>query len=123
MHPTRSKHMPMNPRTLLPCLALMLLCACAAPLPKGSDADGALLKTAVDNPLRTAAYRERDGARHPYETLRAFGLQPEQTIVEIAPGGGWYTEIIAPYLRDHGHYIAALYVEDDPAGQAEATLA
>jgi predicted methyltransferase len=113
--------MPMNRRTLLP--ALLSLCACAAPLPKGSDADGTLLKAAVDSPLRTVAYRERDGARHPYETLRAFGLRPEQTIVEIAPGGGWYTEIIAPYLRDHGHYIAALYVEDDPAGQAEATLA
>jgi predicted methyltransferase len=113
--------MSMIRRRSLPCLAAValavaLMTACAVsiptPTPKGGDADGALLQEAVDSPQRTAAYRARDGARHPYATLRAFGLQPEQTVIEIAPGGGWYTEILAPYLRQRGHYVAALYVED-----------
>lgn len=50
----------------------------------------------------------RDGARHPKETLQFFGLQANQTVIEITPGAGWYSEIIAPLLKDHGHYIAAL---------------
>lgn len=40
--------------------------------------------------------------RHPYETLNFLGLRPDSTVVEISPGGGWYTEILAPYLRDKG---------------------
>lgn len=50
----------------------------------------------------------RDGSRHPRETLQFFGLQANQTVIEITPGAGWYSEIIAPLLKDHGHYIAAL---------------
>ena len=100
--------------------SLAALAACAAP-PVDSDADGQQLAAAVASPLRAAANRARDGARHPFETLRAFGLRPGQTVIEIAPGGGWYTEILAPYLRPDGpggpsgpsgHYAAALYVED-----------
>ncbi|MBU2884465.1 methyltransferase [Gilvimarinus agarilyticus] len=49
----------------------------------------------------------RDESRHPGETLSFFGLEPDMTVVEIAPGGGWYTEILAPYLRDTGTYYAA----------------
>ena len=104
-------------------LALALLAACTTP-PAGRDADGRQLAAAIAGPLRTEANRSRDGARHPYETLRAFGLQPGQTVIEIAPGGGWYTEILAPYLRERGRYIAALYVEEaaTPA-QTEALIA
>jgi len=65
---------------------------------------------ALDRPA--SAIRARDGARHPFETLRAFGLRPGQTVIEIAPGGGWYTDILAAYLRAEGQYAAALYVED-----------
>ena len=90
-------------------LALLAACATTAP---DEDADGQHLAAAVASPLRSAANRARDGARHPFETLRAFGLRPGQTVVEIAPGGGWYTEILAPYLGAAGHYSAALYVED-----------
>ena len=50
----------------------------------------------------------RDGARHPVETLKFFGVQPHHTVVEILPGSaGYYLEILAPYLRDQGRYIAA----------------
>lgn len=111
--------MPMIQRALRAPLLLTfaLLAACATPAPD-SDAGGAQLRSAIESPLRTEPNRARDGARHPYETLRALGLRPDQTVIEIAPGGGWYTEIIAPYLRERGHYVAALYV-DEAATPAE----
>jgi predicted methyltransferase len=66
------------------------------------------LEARVAGPQRTAANRARDPYRHPAETLTFFGVRPEMTIVEIWPGGsGWWTEILAPYLRDAGKYYAA----------------
>ncbi|MEP7099144.1 MAG: methyltransferase [Burkholderiales bacterium] len=88
--------------------AIALLDGCATPAPNPDDAQ---LAASIASPMRGDANRARDGARHPYETLRAFGLRPGQTVIEIAPGGGWYTEILAPYLRERGRYIAALYVD------------
>jgi predicted methyltransferase len=72
-----------------------------------ADPDGSALAAVLDGAQRSAANRARDGARHPYDTLRFFGLAPGQTVLEIAPGGGWYTEILAPYLRDHGRLYEA----------------
>lgn len=71
------------------------------------------LRAAVDGPHRSAAYRARDVARHPYETLRFFGLAPSQTVVELSPGAGWFTEILAPYLREAGQLYAAHEAADD----------
>ena len=65
---------------------------------------------------RTAENKARDVYRHPVETLGFFGLKPDTTVVEIWPGGGWYTEIIAPYVRDKGKYIAAGF---DPDSEIE----
>ncbi len=58
----------------------------------------------------------RDVYRHPQETLSFFGVAPNHTVVEITPGGGWYAEILAPYLRESGRYVAAVV---DPAAVAE----
>jgi predicted methyltransferase len=66
------------------------------------------IDTALAGSHRSDAERARDRYRHPRETLLFFGLRPSQTVVEIAPGGGWYTKILAPVLRDQGRYIAAL---------------
>jgi predicted methyltransferase len=66
------------------------------------------LDTAMADSIRTAEERARDRYRHPRETLLFFGLRPNQTVVEILPGGGWYTKIIAPIVADRGRYIAAL---------------
>jgi predicted methyltransferase len=55
-----------------------------------------------------AASMARDQYRHPRETLGFFGLNAGQTVVEITPGGGWYTEILAPALLGDGHYVAAV---------------
>lgn len=65
------------------------------------------LKAAITGAQRTPAYAERDPWRHPYETLSFFGLRPDMTVVEINPGGGWYTEILAPVLRDRGLLVLA----------------
>ena len=66
-----------------------------------------LLKQAVAGGWRSDAHKARDQYRHPVETLEFFGLRPNMTVVELAPGGGWYTEILAPVLKGHGHLIAA----------------
>ena len=65
------------------------------------------IAAAVADPRRKAENRARDQYRHPVETLSFFGIQPDQTVVEIWPSGGWYTEILAPLLKDKGRYIAA----------------
>jgi predicted methyltransferase len=62
---------------------------------------------------RSAEQRARDPFRHPKETLEFFGLRPDMTVVEVWPGNGWYTEILAPLLRDRGTLYAA---QLDPAG-------
>lgn len=67
---------------------------------------------------RSDANKARDAARHPVETLNFFGVKPTMTVVEVSPGAGWYTEILAPYLRDQGKlYVAAA---DPQAGERSA---
>lgn len=67
---------------------------------------------AVADPHRTAAFVARDNSRHPAETLAFFAVEPSMSVVEIWPGAGWYTEILAPLLRDQGQLYAAHF---DPA--------
>lgn len=75
--------------------------------------DAAGLEMAIRGNWRDPKNVARDSYRHPHETLAFFGVRPEQTVVEITPGGaGWYAEILAPYLRERGQYIAAVV---DPA--------
>ncbi len=81
-------------------------------LAQSSDTADAALRAAIAGSHRSQANRARDGARHPYETLRFFGVQPHHQVVELAPGAGWYTEILAPYLREHGRLYAAHYPAD-----------
>ena len=84
----------------------LLLAGCAAPPPS----DPATL-TALDRVLagehRAPENRARDAWRHPKETLEFFGIREDMTVVEVWPGAGWYTEILAPLLRDRGHLYAA----------------
>jgi predicted methyltransferase len=94
-------------------LALLVIAAAAGALAtvvavvaEAAPADP--LAAAIASPTRTAKNVARDKYRHPLETLRFFGLRPDQTVVEIWPGGGWYMEILAPYLRDNGKYYAAI---------------
>lgn len=57
---------------------------------------------------RSDANQARDRYRHPRETLAFFGVKPDQSVIEVWPGGGWYAEMLAPLLREQGHYVAAL---------------
>jgi len=61
---------------------------------------------------RSEANSARDMYRHPWDTLEFFGMQPSMTVVEIWPGGGWYTEILAPALRGTGKLVVASFGED-----------
>jgi len=64
------------------------------------------LRAAIAAPTRTPANVARDRYRHPAETLAFFGIRPTDTVVEIWPSGGWYTEILAPWLAARGAYYA-----------------
>ncbi|UZW55296.1 methyltransferase [Sphingobium sp. JS3065] len=64
------------------------------------------IAAAVAAPSRTPANIARDTYRHPAETLAFFGVKPDQTVVEYAPSGGWYTEILAPLLHHKGSFYA-----------------
>ncbi|MEP5765838.1 MAG: methyltransferase [Halieaceae bacterium] len=77
------------------------------------QADSARLEKAIAGDQRTPAYAARDQYRHPLQTLQLFDLQPNHKVVEVWPGGGWYTEILAPYLRKNGKLIAAHYDGED----------
>ena len=65
------------------------------------------LKESVESQDRTPQFTSRDVYRHPYETLTFFNIQPDMTVVELNPGGGWYTEILANYIHYPGTLIAA----------------
>jgi predicted methyltransferase len=79
--------------------------------PAGADGQARTgLEAAVNGDHRTSGSKARNEFRHPLETLAWFGIAPEMTVIEISPGGGgWYTEILAPFLRDHGKLYAASY--------------
>ena len=85
--------------------------------------DDALAK-AISSDFRQASNAERDQYRHPAETLAFFDIKPTQTVIELWPGGGWYAEILAPYLAKEGHYIGANFetapTEDTPGNQYRA---
>ena len=70
------------------------------------------LRSAVDSKDRSEKNVARDEFRKPYETLSFFQLEPDMTIVELSPGGGWYTEILANYIRESGNLIAAHFSKD-----------
>ena len=87
------------------------------PPTSASDFTASQLDDVLAGSWRSEANRARDAWRHPKATLQFFGIQPDQTVIEITPGGGWYAELLAPLLHDNGHYIAA---EQAPSSNSEA---
>ena len=67
------------------------------------------LEDVISGDHRSAKNKARDVFRNPLETLNFFGISNTMTVVELNPGGGWYQEILAPYLKDRGQYITATY--------------
>jgi len=67
---------------------------------------------------RTQQERARDAFRHPKETLLFFGIEPGMSVIEAWPGGGWYTQVIAPYLKTGGGtYYAAAFSRENASGR------
>ncbi|GAC16260.1 class I SAM-dependent methyltransferase [Aliiglaciecola lipolytica] len=69
---------------------------------------GDSIKAAMQSEIRSDAEKERDRNRKPVETLEFFGLKPDMKILELLPGGGWYTKILVPVVHDKGEYYAAI---------------
>jgi predicted methyltransferase len=88
-------------------VALVLL-ASAIPRAGAAPDTQKLIDEVMVGDHRSAENKARDKYRHPKETLLFFGLTPDMTVVEISPSRGWYTEILAPLLRDGGLYYAAV---------------
>jgi predicted methyltransferase len=110
-------------RFVLAAVLAMLLAACATapgkqedvpaaaappPPPPRDEATAAAIERVLAGDHRSAANRARDGWRHPADTLLFFGIKPDMTVAELWPGaGGWYTEVLAPLLAEHGRLYAA----------------
>jgi predicted methyltransferase len=94
--------------------AVSLLAFGSAAAPAAIATDPALV-SAVASPARSAAAVARDSARHPVEELTFFGLAPSMTVVELWPGGGYWTDILGPYLAAAGKY----YIAVPSSGDAE----
>jgi predicted methyltransferase len=93
-------------------LAALLAFTCV-----GAGAEDAL-RGAIAGAHRTPAFVARDAVRKPYEELMFVGLRPDATVVEISPGGGYWTEILAPYLGDKGKLYVAQYPLESVKGRA-----
>ena len=107
------------------CLALLVGCAAT---PTSTTAASAVPVSSFDGVIagswRDPANVARDRYRHPAETLAFFGVRPDQTVIEITPSAGWYTEILAPYLANGGQYIGAMpaAAPDSGGGKRNAAL-
>jgi predicted methyltransferase len=84
----------------------------------GGEAAIQKLTAVLAMPHRAEPNRARDKYRHPVETLRFFGLRENMTVVELWPGGGWYTEVLAPFLKDKGK----LFVTNTATGKKYADM-
>jgi predicted methyltransferase len=98
--------------------AVITVATGSAALVARTPAASAALEAAVAAPHRSDANRARDKYRNPAATLAFFGVKPTHNVVEIYPGGGWYTEILAPYLANGGKLTVAA-----PLGRATENIA
>ena len=92
--------------SMMAMLAPVTACGAAQKAEQARAADP--LKDVLAGSIRSDKNRARDTYRHPTETLNFFGLKPGMTVVEIWSGGGWYSEVLAPYAAaTGGRYVAA----------------
>src|SRR3982751_5665400 len=80
----------------------------ATPPASAGQLTASQLDKSIAGSWRSPENKARDQYRHPKEMLTFFGIRPDMTVIEIWPSGGWFTEILAPYLNENGHYIAAV---------------
>jgi predicted methyltransferase len=107
----------MTARLVRPLLAAALLAATPAlAATESAPATAEKLREAVDSPQRLPEDRARDAWRHPQETLLFFGIEPDMHVLELWPGGAWYTEILAAFLAPKGKLAVTNF---DPEGPAD----
>src|SRR5882672_5071767 len=108
----------------LPLVAVVgwVVIASAGTAPNAPAVDAKRLDQVLAGDQRSEKNRARDVYRHPRETLSFFGAQPNLTIVEIFPGDGWYTEVLAPLVRGTGKLYAAHYDPDSTLTYAQNSL-
>jgi len=94
------------------CLAAILLLTASCSTTSTRETTAAALDEILTGSQRASENSARDRYRHPKETLLFFGIRPEMRVLEVWPEPGWYTEIIAPLLREHGKYYAAVIAAD-----------
>lgn len=80
------------------------------------------LRQAIASPTRSITNVVRDAYRNPEQTLAFFQVEPQHTVVEVWPGAGWYTEILAPYLKDEGQLIAAHFDPESTSDYQQRSL-
>jgi len=102
--------------------SLGMLTTVASHASESSKADVAALEQAVAGTQRSAANRARDQYRHPVETLLFFGIRDDMTVVELTPGAGWYSRILAPFLKNTGKLYLAVGDADAIAGSGGGKL-
>ena len=88
-----------------------------AEMMEDASAESGTLAWAVEGEWRSEEERARDPYRHPYETLEFFGIDPSGRIMEIWPGGGWYTDILAPWINANGGEYIAVWSDIAPDNQ------
>lgn len=99
-------------------MSAVALAQAAKPAAPAHDHNAMLLDQAIAGSHRSEANRARDRYRHPKETLTFFGVKPNMTVIEISPGGGWYTEILGPYVANGGGTLYA--AAGNPAASEKA---
>jgi predicted methyltransferase len=109
-------------KTLLAVSIVTAITGCASNEGSSSSVASELV-SAAKNTERSEKNRARDQYRNPIETLDFFGLEATMTVVEIAPGGGWYTEILAPAVKGSGTLYAAHFPADSQIKYYQRSLA
>src|ERR1700760_777148 len=102
----------MKKQTCLLLVASTLLLAASCSTTSTRETTAAALDNILAGSQRSAENSARDHYRHPKETLLFFGIRPEMKVLEVWPEPGWYTEVIAPLVREHGKYFAAVIAPD-----------
>jgi len=105
-------------------IAVLVLAALVEPV-SAADLDGGSadrLRTIIAGDHREPKNAARDRYRHPFETLSFFGLKPHMTVVEIWPGRGWYTEVLAPFVNDDGRFYGASWDQESTSEWVQRNL-
>jgi predicted methyltransferase len=115
--------MRMNKQTCILLLAAAVLLAASCSTTSTRETTALALDNILAGSQRSAENSARDHYRHPKETLLFFGIRPEMSVLEVWPEPGWYTEIIAPLVREHGKYYAAVIAADPQSKYVTERLA